>query len=296
MNSADTIQVFDRPLVRERRTRAAADIEDYRFLFDEVADRLHERLCEIRRPFSDRLDLGALNHPADPATQPLSGHDGLHVTADITAAMPGAKLVLEEEMLPFRPGSFDLVVSNLMLHWVNDLPGALIQIQRTLRPDGLFLASMFGGDTLFELRSSLMQAEEEISGGISPRISPFADVRDLGGLLQRAGFALPVSDSDTITVQYRDPFRLLADLRGMGQTSALIERNRRPLGRAIFMRAAEIYQQRFGQADGRVPATFQILYLTGWHPHDSQQKPLKPGSARTSLASALGSEEIKLKG
>ena len=295
MNNSGQINVFDRPLVRRHRDRAATTWQECSFLMEEVGNRLLERLDEINRPFDIRLDLGA--HAGHPA---LAARPGLHVSSDLSGAMarlaPGLQIVADEEWLPFAPASFDLVFSNLSLHWVNDLPGSLVQINQVLKPDGLLLASMFGSDTLFELRTSLMQAEEETMGGISPRISPFTDVRDLGSLLQRAGFALPVTDADTITVNYSSPFKLLADLRGMGETNAVHDRIRRPLMRSTLMRALEIYQTRFGRPDGKVPATFNILYMTGWHPHESQQQPLKPGSAKTSLAAALGSEEIKVKG
>jgi len=291
----DHINIFDRQLVKRHRERASERWGDHRFLFDEVADRMIERLDEIERPFETRLNLGARN-----GIDALDSHPGLTINADLSEAMTGQaagpRLVLDEEWLPFKKASIDLVFSPLSLHWVNDLPGALIQINQVLKPDGLFLASLFGTDTLFELRASLMQAEEEVLGGISPRISPFADVRDLGSLLQRAGFALPVSDMDTITVTYSNPFKLLSDLRGMGETNAVLDRLKRPISKRLLLRAFEIYQHKFGRPDGKIPATFTILYMTGWHPHNSQQQPLKPGSAKTSLASALGSKEIKLKG
>ncbi len=282
MSAENSIEIFDHQLVRRHRQRAAINFNKFSFLFDEVADRLKERLEEINRRFPDQLCLGnSMRAPENKA-------DILNFTGNSTDKNYPAGIEFDEELLPFKPASFDLITSNLALHWVNDLPGAMIQMQRALKPDGLFLASMFGGDTLTELRHSLMQAEEETTGGVSPRVSPFADVRDLGGLLQRAGFALPVADSDTITVHYADPFSLLADLRGMGETNALLSRSRKPLRRDTLMRAVALYREKYGRADGRVPATFQILYMTGWHPHDSQQKPLKPGSATTSLADALG--------
>lgn len=202
---------------------------------------------------------------------------------------PAPRIVCDEEFLPFRMGSLDLVSSALTLHWVNDLPGTLIQARQALRPDGLFIAALFGGETLKELRESLMQAELECEGGVSPRISPFADVRDLGSLLQRAGFALPVVDADPITVRYETAFHLLRDLKAMGETSALNDRRRVPLRRQTLLRMAEIYQERFADADGRIRATFEFLYATGWAPHESQQKPLKPGSAEVKLEDALKS-------
>jgi NADH dehydrogenase [ubiquinone] 1 alpha subcomplex assembly factor 5 len=199
-------------------------------------------------------------------------------------------VVGEEEFLPFAPGSFDLVLSLLNLHWVGDLPGALVQIRHALKPDGLFLAVMFGLGTLAELRECLLQAESEIHGGAGPRISPFADLRDGAGLLMRAGFALPVADAETLRVTYPDALALMRDLRGMGETNALTTRPQRFAGRALFARAAALYCERHGN-EGRVPAQFQLLFLTGWAPHESQQSPLRPGSARHRLAEALGTIE-----
>jgi SAM-dependent methyltransferase len=199
--------------------------------------------------------------------------------------------LIDPEHLPFAASSFDLIVSPLALHWINDLPGALIQLRLALKPDGLLLASLFGGETLSELRLTLIEAESEITGGAGPRVSPFADLQDVAGLLQRAGFALPAADRDVVTVRYGEPMRLLADLRAMGETSALRERSPRGLSRRILTRAFEIYRARYADADGRVRATFEILTATGWAPHESQQKPLKPGSASTRLADALKTKE-----
>jgi len=198
----------------------------------------------------------------------------------------------DEEVLPFRDASLDLVVSALALQFVNDLPGVLVQIRRALKPDGLFLAALIGGDTLTELRQSFAAAESEIEGGVSPRVAPFADLRDLGALLQRAGFALPVTDTDRVIVRYDSAFGLMRDLRRMGATNALLDRRRTPLKRATLMRMAEIYAQRFADSDGRLRATFEIVWLSGWAPHPDQQQPLKPGSAQARLADALGTREI----
>jgi SAM-dependent methyltransferase len=203
----------------------------------------------------------------------------LHVAAD-------------EELLPFGDGSLDLVVSALALQFVNDLPGTLVQIRRALKPDGLLLAALIGGDSLNELRESFAQAESEIEGGVSPRVAPFADVRELGALLQRAGFALPVVDSDRLTVRYKTVLDLMRDLRRMGATNVLTERRRAPLKRKTLSRLAEVYAERFSDADGRLRATFEIAWLSGWSPHEKQQKPLKPGSASKRLADALGTREI----
>jgi SAM-dependent methyltransferase len=201
-------------------------------------------------------------------------------------------VAFDEEALPFGDGSLDLVVSGLALQFVNDLPGTLVQVRRALKPDGLFLAALIGGETLTELRQSFAAAESEVEGGLSPRVAPFADVRDLGGLLQRAGFALPVTDVDRVTVRYGTPLALMHDLRRMGATNVLVERRRQVLRRATLMRMLEIYASRFADADGRIRATFEIVWLSGWAPHDSQQKPLKPGSAQRRLAEALNTTEV----
>jgi SAM-dependent methyltransferase len=211
--------------------------------------------------------------------------------AMVARAPTGTRLALDEEALPFSANQFDLVVSALSLHWVNDLPGALLQIQRTLRPDGLFLASLYGGDTLGDLRAALTDAELEISDGASPRVSPFVDVRDAGMLLQRAGFSLPVVDAETITVSYPDPLALLHDIRGMGEANALLTRHQRPLRRAVLQRLFEHYANRHASDVGRITASFQIVTLTGWKPHASQPKPLRRGSAAQRLAEALDADE-----
>lgn len=299
MSDADIMTLFDRRLVRRHRDRAGARIADHDFLFREVADRLAERLDLIRREFPHVLDLGS--HGGEMAAA-LGGRSGIrHLThADLSPAMArtaagttgNPALAADEEALPFAPGSFDLIVSNLSLHWVNDLPGALIQARQALRPDGLFLAAIFGGDTLFELRRALMEAEMEMMGGVSPRISPMAGLRDAAGLLQRAGFALPVADMDTLTVSYPNPFRLLSDLRGMGETNAALSRLRRPTASTLMARAAERYIELFQEADGTVPATFEIIFLAGWAPDASrQQQPARRGSATHRLADALNSVE-----
>jgi SAM-dependent methyltransferase len=202
------------------------------------------------------------------------------------------RVVGDPESLPFAAESFDLAVSLLALQHVNDLPGALVQLRRALRPDGLFIGCLLGGRTLTELRQAFAAAESEIEDGISPRIAPFAEVREIGGLLQRAGFALPVTDTETLTVRYPDPFALMRDLRAMGLTNILTERRRTPLRRATLVRAAEIYADRFADPDGRLRASFEILWVSGWAPHESQQKPLRPGSAKARLADALNTSEI----
>ncbi|MEC9344684.1 MAG: methyltransferase domain-containing protein [Pseudomonadota bacterium] len=285
-------RVFDRRQHMRNRARAVDGFEQHDFLFREVAERLDERLLDVDRRFPLALSIGGRGPlPA------LPGGAGERIDRMITMdpvagfARPGPAVVADEEWLPFAEQSFDLVVSVLSLHWVNDLPGALIQIRRALKPDGLFIAALFGGQTLTELRRALMEAEIAVEGGVSPRVSPFADVRDGGALLQRAGFALPVADSDVITVTYETPFRLFADLRGMGEQNAVAERRRTPLRRETLMRAATGYVEAEAGDDGRIPATFEVIWLTGWAPDPSQQKPLRPGSATSRLADALGTRE-----
>ncbi|MGP1397427.1 MAG: methyltransferase domain-containing protein [Inquilinaceae bacterium] len=293
----DLQTIFDRSLVRRHRDRAAPSITDHDFLFRHAGEALLDRLLDVTRTFESVLDLGCHGGTLARLWGPDRRPDHL-IQCDLspamaaTAARTGCPAVAaDEEFLPFADASFDLVVSGLSLHWVNDLPGALIQIRRALKPDGLFLGAMLGGETLAELRQALAAAELDVAGGVSPRLSPFTDVRDAGALLQRAGFALPVVDSDTVTATYDHPFRLLRDLRGMGETQAGRLRNPAPPKRAFWPSVAGHYQDRFAEADGRVPARFQIIYLTGWAPHGSQQRPLRPGSARTRLAEALGTVE-----
>lgn len=286
----DPVEIFDRARHRANRTRAAAGFSAHDFLFREVAERMAERLGDVNRSFERALILGG----RAPLPEELIGPDGQigqAVMMDLAEAFAEGGVAGDEERLPFRDGAFDLVFSPLSLHWTNDLPGALIQFRRALKPDGLLLASMFGAGTLAELRQVLMEAELEIEGGAGPRVSPFAEIRDAGGLLQRAGLALPVADADTITVTYETPLRLLADLRGMGEQNAVRERRKRFTRRATLMRAMELYMERFAGPDGRVPATFEVIHLTGWSPHESQQQPLRPGQARSRLADALGVPE-----
>ncbi|MGV8998054.1 MAG: methyltransferase domain-containing protein [Parvibaculaceae bacterium] len=287
-------EIFDRKLLRARRDRAAAGFGTHDFLLSRVAEDMSERLGIITRNFSSVLDLGSHTGFAGLLDLPPQ-KIGTPVSADLSAAMVrqagGARVVADEERLPFADKSFDLVLSALSLHWANDLPGALIQIRRALVPDGLFMGAILGGETLVELRQSMNEAEIECEGGLSPRVSPFADLRDVGALMQRAGFALPVVDNDRVCVTYKNPLALMKELRGMGETNAVAERRRVPLKRATLMRAAEIYAEKFSNSDGRVTATFEILMCAGWSPHESQQKPLKPGSATTRLADVLGTGE-----
>jgi SAM-dependent methyltransferase len=284
--------VFDRPLLRARRRRAAA-LGPATFLIDRVADDLAERLSTVLRRFELAVDLAT---PTDAIARALATSNAIGTIIRADAFSPdrrsGLAVVADEEALPFRDASVDLIVSGLALQFVNDLPGALAQVRRALKPDGLFIAALAGGDTLTELRQSFAAAEAEIEGGISPRVAPLADLRDMGALLQRAGFALPVTDVERITVRYASAFELMHDLRRMGATNALIERRRLPLRRATLLRMADTYAARFADADGRIRATFEIVWLSGWAPHESQQKPLAPGTGKRRLADALGAREI----
>lgn len=284
--------IFDRKLLRMRQKRALA-LGPAPFLLDRIAEEMGERLGVVLRQFDRAVDLDT---PTDTLRRVLVTGGKIGTIAAATSAgaaeIFAPQVAADEEALPFADGSLDLVVSALALQFVNDLPGTLIQIRRALKPDGLLLVAMIGGDSLNELRESFAEAESEIEGGISPRVSPFADIRDLGSLLQRAGFALPVIDSDRLTVRYDNPLALMRDLRAMGATNILTERRRTPLKRATLQRMLEIYARRFADADGRLRATFEIVWLTGWAPHESQQKPLKPGSATQRLADALGAKEI----
>jgi SAM-dependent methyltransferase len=291
---ADGPLIFDRALIRARRRRAAA-MGPATFLIDHIAGDLADRLAVVLRRFELALDLGTPSEAVRAALARL-GSVGTIVAAvpqaGIAAPRAGPLIVADEEALPFGDGTLDLVVSALALQLVNDLPGTLVQICRALKPDGLFLAALLGGETLNELRQSFAAAESEVEGGVSPRVAPFADLRDLGALLQRAGFALPVADADRLAVRYDSAFALMHDLRRMGATNALIDRRRTPLRRATLMRMAEIYAQRFADADGRLRATFEIVWLSGWAPHPGQQQPLKPGTAKARLADALGTREL----
>jgi ubiquinone/menaquinone biosynthesis C-methylase UbiE len=287
--------LFDRALLRRRRRRALAPAPSG-FLLERVAEDAGDRIGTVLRRFDLALDLGT---PGNALRRVLaaSGKVGTIIVADALEHRAGQDardsltLVCDEEALPFRDASLDLVTSALSLQFVNDLPGTLLQVRRALKPDGLFLAALVGGETLTELRQAFATAEAEIENGVSPRVAPFADVRDLGELLQRAGFALPVTDVDRLIVRYASPLALMHDLRRMGATNVLVERSRRPLRRAVLARMMESYGARFADADGRIRATFEIMWLSGWAPHESQQQPLKPGSAKTRLADALGTQE-----
>ena len=281
---------FDRALLDRRRLRAHAKAEPGAdFLLQNVAEELVDRLSLVQRRFAVGVDLGG--YAGQLAGRLAAGGQVdriLRIERDETLLGSGGEVVVaDEEMLPLADESVDLVISALSLHLTNDTPGAFVQVRRALRPDGLFLAALLGGDTLNELRASLLAAEAELSGGASPRVAPFADMRDIGSLLQRTGFALPLIDLDRLTVRYDTIFHLMRDLRAMGMTNILNARSRRPATRGLFLRAGEIYAERFADPDGRLRATFDVVYVSGWRPHDSQQKPLKPGSAKMSLAEAL---------
>jgi SAM-dependent methyltransferase len=267
--------LFDRSLLRARQGRALRG-EPATFLLDRVTEDMEERLHAVLRDFADVAEIWTpgtvLRAPARERFKSVS-----QIGLDDS----------KQETLPLQPQSLDLAVSGLAFQFVNDLPGVLTQIRRALKPDGLMLAAMIGGDTLIELRQSFAAAEAECEGGVSPRVAPFADLRDVGALLQRAGFALPVTDVDRIVVRYDSAFALMQDLRRMGATNILVERRRTPTRRATMLRMAQIYGERFADPDGRIRATFDVIWLSGWAPHESQQQPLQPGSAKASLADAV---------
>jgi SAM-dependent methyltransferase len=267
--------LFDRALLRARQNRAQ-HIEPATFLLDRVAGDMEERLHAVVREFADAADIWT---PGEIFREPSRDRfkSVVHISLDETG----------QEVLPLQPESIDLAVSALAFQFANDLPGVLSQIRRALRPDGLLLAAMLGGDTLTELRQCFAAAEAECEGGVSPRVAPFADLRDVGALLQRAGFALPVTDVDRIVVRYDNAFALMQDLRRMGATNILVERRRMPTRRATMLRMAQLYGERFADSDGRIRATFDVIWLSGWAPHPSQQTPLRPGSAKASLAEAV---------
>jgi SAM-dependent methyltransferase len=265
--------LFDRALLQARQRRALKQ-GPATFLLDRVAEDMKERLAAVKRHFADVADIWT---PADALRKPL--RDRFKSLTHVA--------LLESEVLPLHPEQIDLAISALAFQFVNDLPGVFAQIRRALKPDGLLLAAMIGGDTLSELRQCFAAAEAELEGGVSPRVAPFADLRDVGALLQRAGLALPVTDVDRVVVRYDSAFALMADLRRMGATNVLLERRRTPSRRATMLRMAQIYGERFADADGRIRATFDVIWLSGWAPHESQPKPLRPGSARASLEEAV---------
>lgn len=291
-----SLEIFDRERVAQNRNRAAAQLDQHDFLIERISSDLISRLDDISRSFPTTLDLGSHHGLMSAALRQYERIDeviALERAASLarqTQSRGIATVQGDEEAIPFKDGSFDLVSSALSLHWVNDLPGALIQIRKALKPDGLFLGCLFAAGTLSELRTSLIEAESSLTAGISPRLSPLAGLQDLAGLLQRSGFALPVADIDHITVRYQHPMNLLADLRGGGEQAAFVAKpgqERRPLSRRLLQRTCEVYQDRFSDADGKVRASFNIAWLSGWAPSDNQPKPLKPGSGKVSLAAAV---------
>ena len=289
-------QLFDMRALRWNRQRAAASYDKFAFLKDEAARRLADRVDLMRRDFDLCLDVGAhdgrlAQHFAGIGKIGFMIHTDPAETFAIATKKHGPGVVHALGELPFKLESFDAVFSCLSLHWVDDLPGLMMQARRLLKPDGLLLVSLLGGNSLAELKQALAEAEQDITGGLSPRCAPMADIRDIGGLMSRAGLALPVADSDRLTVNYPHMFKLMEDLRGMGEQNAMLARLKTPTRRRVFTRAAEIYQQRFARADGQISASFEIVTVTGWAPHESQQKPLRSGTAAHRLASALESDE-----
>lgn len=288
---------FDRARLTRRRDKAAARFEEYDFLKARVSNDLLERLADTPHSFPTALDLGC--HTGGLAHR-LQTHRGVKqvYASDLSekmlekARLSGLETVqTDEEALPFEAGTFDLIASALSLHWVNDLPGALIQIRQALKPDGLFLAGLFGAGTLTELRTSLMEAEADLTGGAAPRVSPLPGLQDMAGLMQRAGFALPVVDVDRVTVRYSNVYKLLEDLGGMAERASFATEQGRGLSRRILVRMAQIYGERFSDMDAKVRATFEVIYLSGWAPAPHQPQPKRPGSATARLADALGTSE-----
>lgn len=285
---------FDRAVLQRRRRRAAARAGEHDFLLERVAEDLADRLALIKRAFPLAANVGAHHGVLSRRLRQVPSVGTMidvEPVAELLAACDGPRILADEEALPFGEASLDLVVSGLSLQHVNDLPGTLVQIRRSLKPDGLLLASLLGGSTLVELGAAWLAAESEVTGGASPRVAPAIDLRDLGSLLQRAGFALPVVDSDVVQVAYASPLALMRDIKAMGASNALAARRRVPTRRAVLARAAQIYEERHARADGRILATFEILTVTAWAPDPSQQKPLRPGSAAMRLADALGTRE-----
>ncbi len=278
---SDRPHIFDRALLIQRRAKALPALHNHDFLYNWTSDQLQDRLQDITRDFPVAVQLGEFSRP-------------ITDTAIVMGHTDSGNIIGDEEFLPFAKDSIDLLSSNLTLHTANDLPGALIQINYALKPDGLFLGAMFGGETLYELRDSLMQAELSLNGGASPRVYPFADKQQMGGLMQRAGFALPVVDSDIITVTYPDIKTLFADLRGMGQGNIITARRKGLTHPRLFDMAEEYYRTHYTDNDRRLNASFEIIFLTGWAPHESQQQPLRPGSADRSLADELGTKEMAI--
>lgn len=279
--------IFDRDLLKSRRDITSAQFHNHDFLLKEITQRLLDNLEDIKREFHKVLNIGGHQKLMDDyfPSRFLIHQD---LSFNRITSLKSYAIQADEEFLPLKRGSLDLVLCALNLHWVNDLPGALVQILQSLKPDGLFIGAALGGETLFELRSSMMKADIDHLGGIRPHTSPLMDVRDAGGLMQRAGFALPVVSTERITVTYSDAFTLMKELKGMGENNALVKGYKGLTTATHMMKVAKIYSDDFANEEGRIPVTFDILYFQGWSPHESQQKPLKPGSAKMSLKDALG--------
>ena len=284
--------IFNRRLIKSRRDNNVERFKSHDFLNREISERLLDNLKDIKRDFKTILSMNIHDQIIDDHLKPddIFFQD---LSYPVLKSKNGMSVQGDEEYLPYKNQCLDLTLSCLNLHWINDLPGTLIQILRCLKPDGMFLAAIFGGDTLTELRQSMLKADMDHLGGISPHISPFIDVRDAGGLMQRAGFALPVVSQERINVTYSDAFALMKELKGMGENNALNKRFKGLSSRQLMMKVAEHYHQDFANEQGRITATFDIVYLQGWAPHESQQQPLKPGSAKMALKDALGIEPPK---
>lgn len=282
----DNIFVFDRSIIRQNRNRSANKLKQHGFLIDWSMDQIKSRLDDIKREFPTALQIGCR------ASEGLENNYGIEnlYTLDLAENL-NADIQADEELLPFGAENFNLIYSPLNLHTTNDLPGALSQIKSTLKPDGLFIASLLGGETLYELRDIMNSVELEMTGGNSPHIFPFADMPQMGALMQRAGFNLPVVDSEKITVTYDNVLKLMEDIRGMGEGNALMERKKTFSNYDYFGRVIQDYAAHYSEDDGRVKATFEVIFIIGWAPHESQQKPLRPGSAKNRLADALETKE-----
>lgn len=280
------IFVFDRNIIRQKRNRCVQHLKNHGFLFDWVNNQINERLDVIKKDFPNVLQIGQRAQLKNPKFKEV-------ISLDCAKSLK-PNIIADEEILPFHHDIFDLITSNLTLHSTNDLPGALIQIKNCLKPDGLFIAGLFGGETLYELRQIMAEVELKQTGGITPRIAPFADLPQMGALMQRAGFNLPVIDSEIITVTYDNVFKLMQDLRLMGESNIIRSRKKNFTTRQFFHDVNELYKEKFSEDDGRIKATFEIIFIHGWKPHESQQKPMRPGSAKNRLSDALNTDEGKL--